>query len=239
MVERGLAESRTRAQALILAGRVRVNGQPSPKPGTPMKAEVSVEVLGAEHPWVSRGGVKLAGALDHFGVDPTGWVALDVGASTGGFTDVLLSRGAVRVFAIDVGHNQLHWKLRQDPRVVSMEGLNARHLDNLDLPCPGDGAVIDVSFISLDKILPALRAHLRPEAPVMALVKPQFELGPEEVGKGGIVRDQAARQRAVDTVAEAARALGYTVVGQTVSSLPGTEGNVEHFLHLRAPGGAP
>ena len=242
MVERGLVESRQRAQALILAGRVRVDQRPAPKAGTPLKPEVSIEVLGDDHPWVGRGGVKLDGALSAFDVDPTGWVAMDVGASTGGFTDVLLSRGAARVYAIDVGHNQLHWRLRSDPRVISMEGVNARYLDQVELPERCDGAVIDVSFISLAKILPALPAHLKPGAAVVALVKPQFEAGPEEVGKGGIVRDEAVRQRVLDDASTAAQALGFTERGRAESGLPGAQGNVEFFLHLIAPGadgGAP
>lgn len=238
MVDRALVESRQKAQALILAGKVRVNGQPAPKAGTALSPDVSIEVLAADHPWVGRGGVKLAGALDGFGVDPAGWVAVDVGASTGGFTDVLLTRGATRVYALDVGHNQLHWKLRSDPRVVSMEGINARHLEPGLLPERCDLAVVDVSFISLTRILPSLPGLLSPGAPVIALVKPQFEAGPAEVGKGGIVRDEGVRARVVDDVAAFAATLGLCERGRAPSCLPGTDGNQESFLYLTLDGPA-
>ena len=233
MVERGLAESRERAQALILAGQVRVGSQPAPKPGTSIAADALIEVIGNSCPWVSRGGLKLVGALDTFGINPQGGVALDVGASTGGFTDVLLSRGVLKVYAIDVGKAQLHWKLRQDTRVISMEGVNARFLGELALPEPVDITVIDVSFISLDKILPALPSHLKPGCEVVSLVKPQFEAGPRDVGKGGIVRDEGVRQRVMDSVMSVATKVGYEVLGRCESPIRGTEGNVEFFLHLR------
>lgn len=233
MVERGLAESREKAQAMILAGQVRVASRPAPKPGTSIPSDALIEVVGNTCPWVSRGGLKLVGALDTFGIDPRGWVGLDVGASTGGFTDVLLSRGVLKVYAIDVGRAQLHWKLRQDPRVISQEGVNARFLAELPLPEQVDITVIDVSFISLDKILPALPAHLKPGSQVVTLVKPQFEAGPQDVGKGGIVRDETVRERVMDTIMSLAARLGYEVAGRCESPIRGTEGNVEYFLHLK------
>lgn len=235
LVERGLAESRQRAQALIMAGKVRVNGQPSPKAGTGLKDDVTLTVLGKDHPWVGRGGLKLQGALDAFKVDPTGWTGLDIGASTGGFTDVLLSHGAKKVYAIDVGKNQLHWRLRSDPRVISMEGVNARHLQSVSLPELGDIAVMDVSFISVTLILPALIPHLKKGAPLLTLVKPQFEAGRGQVGKGGIVRDPDVRQQCLKKVKAAALSFGYGVHGEIESPIQGTHGNIEFLLHLTAP----
>ena len=192
-------------------------------------------VVAPDHPWVSRGGVKLAAALDAFGVDPAGRRCLDVGASTGGFTDVLLQRGAVPVVALDVGRGQLDWKLRTDPRVVVIEGVNARHLAPGDLPAPFALVTVDVSFISLRLVLPALLPHLAPGADLVCLVKPQFEVGREHVGKGGVVRDAAAREAAITAVAQAAAALGLHVLGRLPSPLPGPAGNVEELLHLKAP----
>lgn len=232
VVERGLAPSRERAQALILAGRVTVDGRPAGKPGGTIPDDAAVALVEPDHPYVGRGGLKLEGALARLGVDPSGLVALDVGASTGGFTDCLLKRGARRVYALDVGAGQLDWSLRHDPRVVVMEGLNARHLRPDDLPETVDLAVVDVSFISLRLVLPALLPLVKEDGTVLALVKPQFEVGRRDVGRGGIVRDPALHVAAVASVAQAARAAGYALRGGCRSPLPGAEGNVEFFLAL-------
>jgi len=234
LVERGLAESRTRAEALILAGRVRVEGHESVKPGTAVAPDTEVSVAAPEHPWVSRGGVKLAAALDHFGIDPSGRVCLDVGASTGGFTDVLLSRGARTVYAVDVGYGQLHAKLRGDPRVVLLEKVNARYLSRAQVPVPVELLVADVSFISLSLILPAAVPLLAPGAAAVLLVKPQFESARGEVGKGGIVRDPAVRERAVARVAASAVALGLGPLGTIRSPIAGADGNEEFLAAFRA-----
>jgi 23S rRNA (cytidine1920-2'-O)/16S rRNA (cytidine1409-2'-O)-methyltransferase len=237
LVARGLAESRERAQALILAGSVEVAGHQHVKAGMQLPDDVEIRVAAPEHPWVSRGGIKLAHALDVFGIDVTGRLGLDIGASTGGFTDVLLQRGARHVLAIDVGHGQLHWKLRTDPRVTLYEGLNARALGRNDLPALGDGAgivTIDVSFISLKYILPVLPPLLVAGADVIALVKPQFEAGRDEVGGGGIVKDPDVHARVVAEVSDAAAEVGLTRVGLTASPITGTEGNREFLLHLRS-----
>jgi 23S rRNA (cytidine1920-2'-O)/16S rRNA (cytidine1409-2'-O)-methyltransferase len=239
LVERGLAQSRERARALILAGQVRVNGQPAGKAGSTVAADADITVTVPDHPYVGRGGLKLAHALDAFGITVNGRTALDIGASTGGFTDVLLQRGAPRVVALDVGHNQLDWRLRSDPRVAVLEGVNARHLAPAQLP---DGlqsfdiVVIDVSFISLRHILPVVPPLLNRGADVVALVKPQFEAGRDEVGKGGIVRDDEVRARVVEEITRAADALGLTRVALTDSPIPGMEGNKEFLLHLRLAG---
>lgn len=236
LVELGLAESRERAQALVMAGRVRVDGQPAHKPGAAVKPQAALEVLpGPEH--VGRGALKLQGALEALGVDPAGRTAIDVGASTGGFTQVLLERGAARVYAVDVGRGQLHERLRLDPRVVALERVNARQLSPAAVPEACGLAVIDVSFISLQLILPALRCVLRPGADVLALVKPQFEVGRQQVGRGGIVADPALHRQALLGVAAAARELGYAVRGACASPITGSEGNREFFLHLAHAGG--
>jgi 23S rRNA (cytidine1920-2'-O)/16S rRNA (cytidine1409-2'-O)-methyltransferase len=232
LVTRGLAPSRERARALVLAGRVRVAGAAAAKAGALVPAGAEIAVEGPDHPFVGRGGVKLQGALDRLGIDPAGLVVLDVGASTGGFTDCLLQRGARRVYALDVGRGQLDWGLRNDPRVVVLEGRNARHLAPGDLPEPVALAVVDVSFISLRLVLPALRPLLAPGGLVVALVKPQFEVGRRDVGRGGIVRDPALHRRAVAAVAGAALASGYGLVSGCPSPLPGAEGNREFFLAL-------
>ena len=239
LVERGLTQSRERARALILAGQVQVDGLVIAKAGTGVAPDANVTLLAPEHPFVSRGGVKLEHALDAFAVDPTNTIALDIGASTGGFTDVLLRRGAARVVALDVGHGQLDWGLRTDPRVVVLERVNARNLTPDDLPA--DARVfsiitIDVSFISLRLILPQIPPLLAPGADVIALVKPQFEAGRREVGKGGIVRDAAVQARVVEEVADAAVALGLTRAGVCESPITGMEGNHEYLLHVRWPG---
>jgi 23S rRNA (cytidine1920-2'-O)/16S rRNA (cytidine1409-2'-O)-methyltransferase len=235
LVDRGLAPSRERARALILAGDVSVDGQPATKAGTAISPEAAVTLRTPDHPWVSRGGLKLIHALDVFGIDPTGMLALDIGASTGGFTDVLLQHGAARVVALDVGHNQIDWKIRSDLRVVVLEGINARYLTPDQLPTDAGefGLVtIDVSFISLRHILPVVPPLLGPGAHVIALVKPQFEAGKGDVGKGGIVRDERIHARVVDEVVEAARQAGLTRRGLEPSPIAGAEGNREFLLHL-------
>ena len=232
LVERGLAASRERARALILAGEVRVDGHPATKAGMPVTDDAEITLATADHPYVGRGGIKLAYALDTFAIDVTGRLALDIGASTGGFTDVLLQRGAARVVALDVGHNQLDWKLRSDPRVVVMERVNARTLTAADLPqdTRAFGIVtIDVSFISLRHILPVVPPLLLPAGDVVALVKPQFESRREEVGKGGIIRDERVRARVLDEVTAAADTLGLTRRGLVESPITGAEGNREYL----------
>ena len=235
LVSRGLAASRERARALILAGQVSVDGRVVSKAGTAVKAGAEIALAQADHPYVGRGGVKLAHALDAFAIDPSGALALDVGASTGGFTDLLLRRGAARVVALDVGHGQLDWRLRNDPRVVVIERVNARTLTAVDLPEDArsfDIITIDVSFISLALVLPAIAPMLRPRGHLVALVKPQFEAGRDEVGKGGIVRDEAVQARVVEEVASAANRLGLVRAGSVESPITGVEGNREFFLHL-------
>ena len=236
LVERGLVTTRERARALILAGSVRVDGQVATKAGTPVPDAAEITLASPDHPYVGRGGIKLAHALDVFAIDVSGRVALDVGASTGGFTDVLLQRGASRVVALDVGHNQLDWKLRSDERVVVMERVNARALTPDDLP-PGtrgfDIITVDVSFISLRHILPVLPPLLRLAGDVVALVKPQFESRREEVGKGGIVRDEAVHARVLDEVAAAADTLGLTRHGLVESPITGSEGNREFLAWFK------
>ncbi len=236
LVARGLAASRERARALVLAGRVRVDGLVVAKAGALVRAEGQVELDAPDHPYVSRGGVKLAHALATFGVRVEGRVALDIGASTGGFTDALLRAGCARVAAVDVGHGQLAWRLRHDPRVVLLEGVNARYLTPEQLP-PGlrafDVVTIDVSFISLTRILPRVPPLLASGADVIALVKPQFEAGRREVGRKGVVRDERVHARVVAEVTAAADRVGLARVGETVSPIPGAEGNREYFLHFR------
>ena len=236
LVHRGLVESRERARALILAGKVDVAGHPSLKAGSLVLTDAEIRVAEPEHPWVSRGGVKLAHALDSFQIDVTGRLGLDIGASTGGFTDVLLQRGARHVIALDVGHNQLHWKLRSDPRVTVIEGVNARALRAADLPGLGDGAgivTIDVSFISLRLILPVVPALVAAGADIVALVKPQFEAGREDVGRGGLVTDPAVHERVVKEVTEAAATVGLKRLALIDSPITGAEGNKEFLMHLR------
>jgi 23S rRNA (cytidine1920-2'-O)/16S rRNA (cytidine1409-2'-O)-methyltransferase len=236
LVERGLAASRERARALILAGQVRVNGQPLTKAGASLLSDAEVTVDVPDHPYVSRGGVKLAHALDVFAIDVRDRLGLDIGASTGGFTDVLLQRGAQRVVALDVGHGQLDWKLRSDPRVVVIEHVNARLLSSEQLPSDARSfgiVTIDVSFISLRLVLPVVPALLAADGDVVALVKPQFEAGRAEIGKGGIVRDDDVRRRVVEEVAESAVALGLERTGTVESPIPGMEGNREILMHLR------
>jgi 23S rRNA (cytidine1920-2'-O)/16S rRNA (cytidine1409-2'-O)-methyltransferase len=233
LVDRGLVESRAKAQALIIAGKVFSGEMRLDKPGMPVADDRPLEVRGAEHPWVSRGGVKLAHALDAFGLDPAGCVVVDVGASTGGFTDVALSRGAAKVYAVDVGHGQLAWKLRQDPRVVVLEKTNARHLSRTEILEPVDMVVCDASFIGLETVLPAPLALARPGAVLVALIKPQFEVGKGRVGKGGVVRDPALHREVCDRVAAWLPTQGWTVLGEAESPLLGPEGNKEFLIAAR------
>jgi len=234
LVERGLAESRVRAQALILAGLVYAGDRRIDKAGDQLSAEAALAVKGRDHPWVSRGGVKLAHAFDHFGIDIADRVALDIGASTGGFTDVLLSRGARRVYAIDVGHGQLAWKLRQDPRVVIHERLNARALTGEHVPEPVDIITCDASFIGLATVLPAPLALAAERAVLVVLVKPQFEAGREHVGKGGVVRDPVIHRAVCDRVVSWVGAQpGCAVIGLIESPILGPEGNREFLLYAR------
>jgi len=232
VVDRSLAASRERARAMILAGQVLVDGRPVTKAGTAVDESARIELREEDHPYVGRGGLKLAHALDEFGIQVTGRNALDIGASTGGFTDVLLKRGATHVVALDVGHGQIDWRLRNDPRVLVIERFNARRLTPADLPGPVDIVTIDVSFISLRQILPAVPPLLAPGADIVALVKPQFEAGRAEVRKG-IIRDPAIQARVLDEVTVAAAEVGLTRTGSTTSPITGQKGNVEFLLHLR------
>jgi len=240
LARRGLAPSRARAQALILEGRVRVDGRPVTKAGAQVAEDANVELATPDHPFVSRGALKLEAALDAFAVDPAGCDCLDVGASTGGFTDLLLARGARRVIALDVGRGQLDWKLRTHPRVIVMEGVNARHLAPGDLPFPVSLAVVDVAFISLRLVVPAILPHLEPGGTLVCLVKPQFEAGREQVGRGGIVRDEAVRRQVIDGTVAALVSLGLKLVGVVPSPITGQKGNREELAVFRrpaAPGG--
>ncbi len=232
VVDKGLAPSRERARALILAGQVSVDGQPHTKAGTQIDSAADVALIAPVHPYVGRGGLKLAHALETFGIAVDGRDALDIGASTGGFTDVLLQRGATRVIALDVGHGQIDWTLRNDPRVVVIEHFNARRLTPGDLPGPVDVVTIDVSFISLRQILPVVPPLLRPHADVIALVKPQFEAGRSEIRKG-VIRDAEVQSRVVGEVSAAAREVGLNPVASTPSPITGAKGNVEFLIHFR------
>lgn len=236
VTERGLAPSRSRARALILAGKVYSGERRVDKAGELLDGSGPLEVREPDHPFVSRGGVKMAGALDAFEYDPTGEVVADFGASTGGFTDCLLQYGASKVFAIDVGYGQLHDKLRRDPRVVVMERTNARHLGADDLREPLDLVVIDASFIGLEKLLPAALEVLKPAGQVIALVKPQFQVGRSRVGKGGVVRDDETREEAIAAAVASAETLGFVFRGRSESIIAGPKGNQETFIWLaRAP----
>ena len=233
VLERGLAPTREKAQALILAGQIHINGRRADKAGMPVPADARVELVGEPPRYVGRGGIKLEGALDDFSLDPTGKICLDIGSSTGGFTDCLLQHGAARVYAVDVGKGQLDWKLRQDARVAVREGINARHLKPEDIGEPVDWVTLDVAFISVAKILPAALACARPGATFLILVKPQFELSQKQVGKGGIVRDPALHREAVEKVTQAAVEVGLGEIQVRESRLPGAEGNREFFLCAR------
>ena len=230
LVDRGLAESRTRAQALIMAGLVFAGTRKVDKPGQTLAEDVTLDVRGRDHPWVSRGGIKLAHGLDHFGWNVTDTVAIDVGSSTGGFTDVLLSRGAARVYAVDSGTNQLAWKLRQDSRVIVHEQTSARILTAAHIPEAVDLIVCDASFIGLAKVLERPMSFATPGARLLALIKPQFEAGRSEVGKGGVVRDPEVRTRVCDAVVAWLSASGWPVSGVVESPITGPEGNVEYLV---------
>ena len=236
LVDNGLAESRARAQALILAGLVFLGDRKIDKAGQQVALDADLDVRGRDHPWVSRGGIKLAHAIAEYGIDVTGHVAMDVGSSTGGFTDVLLTNGAVRVYAVDSGTNQLAWKLRSDDRVIVHEQTSARVLTAAHIPEPIDIIVCDASFISLAKVLERPLTFARPGAALVALIKPQFEAGREEVGKGGVVRDPEIHQRVCEEVRTWIQAQGWTVIGITPSPITGPQGNVEFLLHARLGG---
>ena len=236
VVERGLAPTRAKAQALIMARRVRVDGAYVEKPGASVAPDAVVEVVALEHPWVSRGGMKLAHALRHFEISVEGKICADIGASTGGFTDVMLKNGAAKVYAVDVGRGQIDQSLRSDPRVVNREGINARYIGASDFDDPIELVAIDASFISLKHLLPAVAEFLEPGGTVVALIKPQFEVGKGKVGKGGIVRDETKRRSAIESVVASARENGFDVVGVTESPIKGAEGNVEYLMYAkRAP----
>lgn len=233
LVERGLSENRTKAQAVIMSGLVDVNGQRADKPGVSYEETVDIQIRGAACPYVSRGGLKLEKALRDFGVHPVDYVCSDSGASTGGFTDCLLQQGAKKVFAIDVGYGQLDWKIRNDPRVVVMERTNIRYVKAEDLGEPLDLSVIDVSFISLKIVLPAIKNLLKPgQGQVLCLIKPQFEAGRDKVGKKGVVREPETHKQVLDNFVALARELGFTILGLTFSPVKGPEGNIEFLGHL-------
>ncbi|MBF0320336.1 MAG: TlyA family RNA methyltransferase [Nitrospirae bacterium] len=231
LTERGLAPSRERARALVMENKVLLNGMPVDKAGHPVDPSAEITVKETEVPYVSRGGIKLSYALDEFKIDVTGKTAMDIGASTGGFTDCLLKRGASMVYAVDVGYGQLAWGLRNDPRVIPIERTNIRYLERDKIPCAIDIAVVDVSFISLRLVLPAVLRFLLPDGVVVALIKPQFEVGKGEVGKGGIVRDEIKRLRVVDEMQEFFCSAGLVVSGVCESPIKGQKGNVEYFIH--------
>jgi 23S rRNA (cytidine1920-2'-O)/16S rRNA (cytidine1409-2'-O)-methyltransferase len=230
LVERGLAESRTRAQALVMAGHVMIDDKKADKPGLQVTADVQLHITGKDHPWVSRGGIKLAHALNEFGINVSGEVAIDVGSSTGGFTDVLLSYGASRVYAVDSGTNQLAWKLRNDPRVIVHEQTSARILTAAHIPEEVDIIVCDASFIGLSKVLEKPLSFARDGAQLVALIKPQFEAGRSEVGKGGVVRDAAVHARVCDEVRIWMESIGWEVLGLTTSPITGPQGNIEFLI---------
>ena len=235
LLQRGHFQSREKARRAVMAGLIRVDGRLVDKPGTRVKPESVVEVMGPKEPFVSRAGRKLDQALDHFGVDPEGRVALDVGCSTGGFTDCLLQRGARRVYEVDVGYGQLDQRLREDARVVVMERVNARHLTRDAIPEPCELVTVDVSFISLVKVVPALLPFLAPGGHLLALIKPQFEAGRGQVGKGGVVRDESSRRRIIDERASDLASLGLELVGIVDCAVVGVKGNREAFALLRGP----
>ncbi|MEK9670907.1 MAG: TlyA family RNA methyltransferase [Rhodospirillaceae bacterium] len=231
LVDRGLADSRAKAQALIMSGNILVADKSQDKPGHQVPADADVRIKGRDHPWVSRGGVKLAHGLAHFQIDPAGLVCLDLGASTGGFTDVLLTAGAAKVYAVDVGHGQLDWKIRSDDRIVVLEKTNARNVTEAEIPEPVDLIVCDVSFIGLEKVLPAAMALAAPGARLISLIKPQFQAGREHVGKGGVVRDPDVHKMVCDEIeAFICDDCGWEVLGVTESPITGPEGNVEFLI---------
>jgi len=231
LVDRGLVESRAKAQALIMAGLIYVGTQRVEKAGQTLATDCDLIVKGQDHPWVSRGGMKLAKALDQFAIDPSGWTAVDIGASTGGFTDVLLANNAAKIYAVDVGHGQLAWKLRNDPRVVVLEKVNARHLTEAEIPDALDLVVCDASFIGLQTVLPAALSLTKATAKAVALIKPQFEVGPGQVGKGGVVREPELHQAVVERITAWFNSLpNWSVMGVTESPILGPEGNKEFLI---------
>jgi 23S rRNA (cytidine1920-2'-O)/16S rRNA (cytidine1409-2'-O)-methyltransferase len=237
MIEKGIVESRERARSLIMQGRVIVEGRRIEKPGTRVDVEAEFQLRGGDTPYVSRGGIKLEGALNAFGFNPSGMVVMDVGASTGGFTDCVLQKGARKVYAVDVGYGQLAWKLQQDPRVVNLERKNIRYLPREEVEEVVDLILIDTSFISIEKFLPHLLGFLRRGGDIISLIKPQFEVGKGEVGKGGVVKDPALHQRVIDRISHFSRGLRLNVLRVIESSLLGPKGNKEFFIHLKKEDG--
>ena len=233
LAEREMVSSRERARALIMEGRIRVDGQVVNKAGTQVSLDALIEIRGQDLPFVSRGGIKLEGALDAFGVNPQGMVVMDVGASTGGFTDCMLQRGASKIYAVDVGYGQLAWKLQRDPRVVNLERRNVRYLRREEIKEEVDLIVIDTSFISIEKFLPHLLQFLRKGGTILGLIKPQFEVGKGEVGKGGVVKDPALHRKVIERISELSQDLGLRVLGVTESPLLGPKGNKEFFIYLK------
>lgn len=233
LVEKGMVQSRERARALIMEGRVTVDGQVLEKPGTPVKVDARLQIQGEDLPYVSRGGTKLEAALKAFQVDPEGKVVIDVGASTGGFTDCVLQKGAKRIYAIDVGYGQLAWRLQKDPRVIKLERRNIRYLQREEVPEQADLILVDTSFISIEKFLPHLTGFLKEGGELLCLIKPQFEVGKGEVGKGGVVKDSKLHQKVVDQISQFSREMGLHVGGVIESPLLGPKGNKEFFIHLK------
>jgi len=233
LIEKGMVQSRERARALIMAGRIAVEGRTVDKPGMRIEMEAQLELRGDDQPYVSRGGIKLEGALDAFRIDPKGFVVMDVGASTGGFADCVLQRGAKKVYAVDVGYGQLAWKLQTDSRVVSLERRNVRYLKREEVKEEMDLILIDTSFISIEKFLPNLLRFLREGGSIIGLIKPQFEVGRGEVGKGGVVRDGILHQKVIDRISEFSRGLGLSVLGVIESPILGPKGNREFFIYLK------
>ena len=237
LMEKGIVRSRERAQALIMEGKVTVDGRTIDKPGTKVEVEASLLLREGAQPYVGRGGIKLEAALSAFGVDPRGMAVMDVGASTGGFTDCVLQKGARKVYAVDVGYGQLAWKLQKDPRVVSLERRNVRYLKKEEIPEEIDLVLIDTSFISIEKFLPHLLGFLRREGHLIGLIKPQFEVGKGEVGKGGVVRNPILHQKVIERISQFSRGLGLNVLGVMESPLLGTQGNKEFFILLKKEDG--
>jgi 23S rRNA (cytidine1920-2'-O)/16S rRNA (cytidine1409-2'-O)-methyltransferase len=233
LVEKGIVQSRDRARALIMEGRVTVDGRIIDKPGTRVEVDALLELQGEDQPYVSRGGKKLEGALNAFEIDPKGMVVIDVGASTGGFTDCVLQKGARKVYAVDVGYGQLAWKLRKDPRVVNLERRNIRYLEREEVQGEADLILVDASFISIEKFLPHLLGFLKGGGDLVSLVKPQFEVGKDEVGKGGVVRDPVLHQKVIDRISRFSQGLGLKVLHVIESPLLGPKGNKEFFIHLK------
>jgi 23S rRNA (cytidine1920-2'-O)/16S rRNA (cytidine1409-2'-O)-methyltransferase len=233
LMEKGIVQSRERARPLIMAGKVMVEGRTVDKPGTKVEVGAHLQVRGSDQPYVSRGGVKLEGALNAFGIDPTGLVVMDVGASTGGFTDCVLQKGARKVYAVDVGYGKLAWKLQKDPRMINLERRNIRYLKREEVPEEVDLILIDTSFISIEKFLPQLLEFLKKRGILVGLIKPQFEVGKGEVGKGGVVRDPSLHQKVTDRISQFSRGLGLSVLGLVESPLLGPKGNKEFFIYLR------